>query len=89
MIEVALRQAMQAYEQRTGERITYADLARRTGLALSTIEAIGSRGDYNTTLATVDRLCEALGCDVATILIRRATPTEDLSHSSMPERIEG
>lgn len=71
VIEITLRQAIQEFEQRTGERITYSDLAARTGLARSTIEAIGSRAEYNPTLSTIDLLCDALDCDVSTILVRR------------------
>ena len=68
MIVVKLREAMRAYERRTGENITYAELATRTGLARATIEAIGSRPSYNTTLETIDRLCTALSCDLSELI---------------------
>ncbi len=68
MIKVNLRQAMVDYARRTGTRTTYAEIAKETGLSKATLEALGSRSDYNTTLATIDLLCEYLRCDVATLL---------------------
>lgn len=68
MIKVNLRQAMVDYARRTGTRTTYAEIAKETGLSKATLEALGSRNDYNTTLATIDLLCEYLGCDIATLL---------------------
>lgn len=59
---------MRAYEQRTEEQLTYRDLAQRAGLAQATVETLGSRSGYNTTLATVDKLCAALGCDLSDLL---------------------
>ena len=68
MIKVRLRQAMNLYSQRTGTKLTYVDLAVKTGISRATIEALGSRNDYNTTLATVDALCNALNCEIGEIL---------------------
>ena len=48
--------------------MSYADLAERTGLARATIEALGSRPHYNTTLATVNKLCQTLGCELSDLL---------------------
>ena len=61
MIRVRLSEAMRAFEERTGARLTYADLAAMTGIARATIESIATRRSYNPTLRTVDRLCDALG----------------------------
>lgn len=72
MIVVRLREQMRAYEKRAGERLTYAELARKTGLARATVEALGSRTTYNATLATVDKLCAVLGCSVSDLLEHRA-----------------
>ena len=68
MIVVKLREAIVAFEKRTGTALTYADLAERTGMARATIETLGSRPHYNTTLATIDKLCEALGCGLSDLL---------------------
>ncbi len=59
---------MRAYKERTGERLTYGDLAHRAGLSKATVETLGSRTTYNTTLATVDKLCGALGCGLGELL---------------------
>lgn len=76
MIKVNLRQAMVEYARRTGKRTTYAEIANATGLSKATLEALGSRNDYNTTLATIDLLCQHLRCDIATLLEYQLTTTE-------------
>jgi DNA-binding Xre family transcriptional regulator len=58
---IKLREAMLAYKRRTGERMTYAILAERTGLAEGTLHNMGSHKDYNTTLTTLGKICSALG----------------------------
>ena len=60
MIAVKLREAMEAYRRRTGLRITYDHLAQSTGIAVGTLQQIGSRLDYHPTLANVEKLCRAL-----------------------------
>jgi DNA-binding Xre family transcriptional regulator len=65
-IRLRLRHAMDLYERRTGRPISYPELAKKAGLSPATIESIGSRSDYNTTLRTLERLCVAL----------RVTPSE-------------
>jgi DNA-binding Xre family transcriptional regulator len=69
-----LRECMDLYEARTGLRVTYSDLAERTGLSLPTIQSVGSREHYNATLEAVERLCVALG----------VTPNELLEWSDEP-----
>ena len=70
MIAVRLREAMERHRRRTGKRITYRDLAALTGLSTSTLQAISARPAYNTTLETVDLLCQALDCSVGDLLER-------------------
>ncbi len=60
MIRVRLREAMEAYRLRTGQRLTYAKLAEMSGVAEGTLNSIGSRLAYNVTLASVERICRAL-----------------------------
>ncbi len=60
MIRVKLREAMEAYRLKTGERLTYAKLAEMSGVAQGTLNSIGSRLGYNVTLATVEKICRAL-----------------------------
>ncbi len=51
---------MQAYKRRTGDRMTYEILAQHTGIAIGTLQNMGSRPYYNTTLTTLARICDAL-----------------------------
>jgi len=59
---------MEAYRARTGERLTYAALAERTGIAEATLQSLAARAEYNTRLSTIARLCSALGCQPGDIL---------------------
>ena len=61
MITVKLRDAMEAYRRRTGERMTYARLVELTDISESTLKKIGSSLSYHPTLANVEHLCRALG----------------------------
>lgn len=67
VIRIKLREAMQQYSK-VHKRITYQDLSKKTGLSKATLEALGSRPSYNTTLATIDSLCLALECNLADLL---------------------
>ncbi len=60
MIRVKLKQAMEEYRLRNGERITYARLAEVSGVGEGTLNSIGSRLDYQANLATVERISRAL-----------------------------
>lgn len=62
MIEIRLKEAMDRYQARTGERLTYAELAERTGVSRSTLESMATRPGYNASLKTIDAVCSALGC---------------------------
>ena len=67
-MKVRLREQMIAYRERTGEPLTYAMLAQRTGLSRFSLESLGTRESYNTTLDTVERICVALGCGPGELL---------------------
>jgi len=68
MIIFKLRAAMEKYRQRVHEKITYAELARRTGIAEGTLHQMGRRLDYHPTLANVEKLCNALGVELTDLL---------------------
>jgi putative transcriptional regulator len=72
MIKVRLKEQMEAYRHRTGEPLTYADLAERTGLSRPTLESLATRANYNTTLSAIDRICAALGCTPGDLLTLEA-----------------
>lgn len=60
MIVVKLRAAMESYRHRTDRRITYAELAERTGISAQTLSSIASRSSYKPGLDTIEKLCRAL-----------------------------
>jgi DNA-binding Xre family transcriptional regulator len=62
MIRIKLREAMDAYRQRTGNKLTYELLAERTGIALTTLQSLAARPGYNTRLSTIEKICVALKC---------------------------
>ncbi len=59
---------MEEHRRRTGERMTYERLAELTGLALTTLQSLGTRESYNTTLSTIAKLCVALECQPGRLL---------------------
>ncbi len=68
MIAIKLREAMETYRRRTGERLTYESLAQLTGIAQGTLQIIGSRDDYNATLELIEKLCLALDVPIPEML---------------------
>lgn len=68
---------MDAYRERTGVRLTYAELSRLTGIAETTLASLAARPSYNTRLSTIAKLCAALGCFPADILELKDGAVED------------
>lgn len=68
MLRILLREAMDAYRNRTGERLTYEALAKASGLAISTVQSMAARPGYNTRLSTIEKLCIALKCQPGDLL---------------------
>ncbi|KAB2912692.1 MAG: helix-turn-helix transcriptional regulator [Hyphomicrobiaceae bacterium] len=68
MIRIRLREMLDAFCARTGERLTYEKLADRTGLARATIESMATRERYNASLLTIERVCRALHCQPGDLL---------------------
>jgi DNA-binding Xre family transcriptional regulator len=77
VIVIRLREAMERYRERHGERVTYEILARRTGLARATIESMATRVAYNASLRTIAKLCQALDCSPGDLLELRQQPVRD------------
>ena len=65
---IRLREMMDAYEARTGEHLTYGELAARTELSRSTIESMATRPSYNASLDAIERICVALHCQPGELL---------------------
>ena len=59
---------MDLYRAKTGERLTYEDLAAASGLSAATLQSLGTRPSYNTRLSTICRLCVALDCAPGVLL---------------------
>lgn len=78
MIVIHLRRAIDAYEARTGERLTHDDLAARTGLSSATLASMASRQGYNASLKTLDCICRALRCTPGDLLEFVETPLPPL-----------
>ena len=76
MLHVKLREAMEAYRQRTGVRLTYDALADRTGISVATLQSLAARPGYNTRLSTIERLCAALECAPGDLLELRQEENE-------------
>jgi DNA-binding Xre family transcriptional regulator len=74
-IIIRLRAVLAAHSERTGERLTYARLAERTGISRATIESIATRRGYNATLDIIARLCGVLNCTPSELLELESPPT--------------
>ena len=80
---------MQAYKRRTGERMTYQILAERTGIAQATLEVIGSKLGYNTTVATLEKICGALGVSFGDLLEMIDEPPKPKPKSKKKRKKQG
>jgi DNA-binding Xre family transcriptional regulator len=68
MIRIKLRQAMEAYRKRTGIRLTYPLLSKKTAISVDTLQSLAARPGYNTRLSTIEKLCRALKCSPGDLL---------------------
>ncbi len=86
VIVVRLREMIRTYSERTGQKITYAELAAKAGLARATVESLGSRSAYNATLATIDKLCDALECELTDLVEYERTPPTRKTRKGRPKK---
>lgn len=70
-VEIRLQEVIKLHADKTGETLTYRDLADRSEISRSSIESIASRPSYNVSLKAVEQLCAALDCDVNDLLVTR------------------
>jgi DNA-binding Xre family transcriptional regulator len=68
MIYVKLREAMEAYRQRTGVRLTYEAISEHTKISVATLQSLAARPEYNTRLSTIEKLCRELMCSPGDLL---------------------
>jgi len=62
MTYVRLREAIEAYRQRTGVRLTYEAISEKTEISVETLQSLATRPEYNTRLSTIEKLCRVLEC---------------------------
>ncbi len=60
MITIKLKEAMEAYHRRTGQRMTYKKLSEMTGISESSLRKTGSILSYHPTWDNVETLCRTL-----------------------------
>lgn len=60
MITIKLKEAMEVYHRRTGQRMTYKKLSEMTGISESTLRKTGSILSYHPTWDNVETLCRTL-----------------------------
>ncbi len=80
MIKVKLREAIEEHERRTGTRLTYEGLSRRTGISVETLQSLATRSGYNTRLSTIEKLCRVLRCtpgDILELHMKKGAGDED------------
>ena len=68
MIRVHLRDALGRRAKETGERLSLAQLSKRTGVSLHTLQSIAYRSGYNATLDTISKICIALDIQPSELL---------------------
>jgi DNA-binding Xre family transcriptional regulator len=81
MIRVKLREAIEAHRRRTGIRLTYARIAKLTGISVDTLQSLATRPSYNTRLSTIEKLCRALQC-LPGDLLELASERDGTSHDN-------
>ncbi len=86
MLIVKLRDAMEEYRRRTGERMTYPKLSEQTGIAVSTLSKIGSEMGKHTTLANVEKICTVLGVSTGELLVIIPDPPKPKRKRSAKKR---
>lgn len=60
MLRFNLKNAMQAYEAKTGIHLKYEDLAQLTGVSQDALKSIATRPEYNATLKMITEIAIVL-----------------------------
>jgi|GEM_PF-3688684 len=60
MLRFNLKEAMQAYEAKTGIHLTYDELSQMTEISSNTLKSIATRQDYNVTVKMISEVALAL-----------------------------
>jgi putative transcriptional regulator len=78
MLRIKLKQVLDDAEFAEGCRITFKELARRSGISPATLTRLANLPGYNATLDYIDALCGALHCQ----------PGDLLEYVAVPKKIE-
>lgn len=62
-LKFRLKDALLDYEAKTGIRITYEALSRRTDISVDTLKSMASRDDYNSSLKNIALVCDVIHCN--------------------------
>lgn len=68
MLRYRLRELMADFQFKTGQRITFDELARETGIHRTTLSKIANQRSYNTTTDNIDKLCQFFKCQVGDLV---------------------
>jgi DNA-binding Xre family transcriptional regulator len=60
MLRFDLKEAMHAYEAKTGLHLTYDELSQMTEISSNTLKSIATRSDYNVTVKIISEISLAL-----------------------------
>lgn len=75
---IRLKEAIQAYRRRTGEKLTYQILSDQTGVSLHTIQSMATRKGHVASLRNIERLCLFLECTPGEMLVIENQPVPEL-----------
>lgn len=62
-IRFSLKDALSAYEAKTGIRLTYEELSNLSGVSVDTLKSIANRAGYNATFQTVSAIGNSMHID--------------------------
>ncbi len=68
MIRYRLRELMADYQFKTGNRLTFDELAKETDIHRTTLSKIANTRSYNTTTDNIDKLCRFFKCQVGELM---------------------
>lgn len=75
-IQIDLDRAIFKWQLEHNERMTYSDLSRLADISLPTLYRIRSGETSRLSLDKLDRICDALECDISDILYRTKSEPE-------------
>jgi putative transcriptional regulator len=81
-IELDLEQAIFEWQAKHGERMTYAELAKRAHISLATIYRLKSGDATKLDLKKLNRICKVLECEPGDLLKRVGTSGQSLEEAA-------